>query len=162
MARNADNLEMQDISIRRLAVADEKLAQQTFLIMAQVFKEDSARLSSPYLKDLLSRSDFWAFAALVGKEVVGGITGFYLPLTRLERRELFIYDLAVRVDWQRKGIGRALFDSLRQAAAAEGIGEGFVLADDEDTHALDFYRALGASASPVTAFSFPITGDKVL
>ena len=154
-ARKADNREMQDISIRRLAVADEKLAQQTFLIMAQVFNEDSAPLGSPYLKGLLSRSDFWAFAALVGKEVVGGITGFNLPLTRLERRELFIYDLAVKVDWQRKGIGRALFDSLRQAAAAEGIGEGFVLADDEDTHALDFYRALGASASPVTAFSFP-------
>jgi aminoglycoside 3-N-acetyltransferase I len=146
---------MQDISIRRLAVADEKLAQQTFLIMAQMFNEDSAPLGSPYLKGLLSRGDFWAFAALVGKEVVGGITGFNLPLTRLERRELFIYDLAVKVDWQRKGIGRALFDSLRQAAAAEGIGEGFVLADDEDTHALDFYRALGASASPVTAFSFP-------
>lgn len=47
---------------------------------------------------------FWAFAALVGKEVVG-ITGFNLPLTRLERRELFIYDLAVKVDRQRKGIG---------------------------------------------------------
>lgn len=153
---------MQDISIKRLAVADEKLAQQMFLIVAQVFNEDSAALGTSYLKGLLSRSDFWAFAALVGKEVVGGITGFCLPLTRLERRELFIYDLAVKVDWQRKGIGRALFDSLRQAAAAEGIDEGFVLADDEDTHALDFYRTLGASSSPVTAFSFPITGDKVL
>ena len=98
------------------------MAQQTFLTMAQVFNEDSAPLGSPYLKDLLSRSDSWAFAALVGNEVVGGITGFALPLTRLERRELFIYDLAVKVDRQRKGIGRALFDSLRQAAAAEGIG----------------------------------------
>ena len=148
------SLAAQGISIKRLAVADEKLAQQTFLIMAQVFNEDSAPLGSLYLKGLLRRSDFGAFAALVGKEVVGGITGFYLPLTRLERRELFIYDLAVKVDWQRMGIGRALFDSLRKAAEAEGIGEGFVLADDEDTHALDFYRALFASASPVTAFSF--------
>ncbi len=146
---------MQDISIRRLAVTDEKLAQQTFLTMAQVFNEESAPLGAPYLKGLLSRSDLWAFAALAGKEVVGGITGFNLSLTRVERRELFIYDLAVKVDWQRKGIGRAMFDSLRQAAAAEGIGEGFVLADDEDTHALDFYRALGASSLPATAFSFP-------
>jgi aminoglycoside 3-N-acetyltransferase I len=146
---------MQDISIARLTPADEKLARQTFLVMAQVFNEDSAPLGSPYLKGLLRRGDFWASAALVGKEVVGGITGFCLPLTRLERRELFIYDIAVKVDWQRKGIGRALFVSLRQAAAAEGIEDGFVLADDGDTHALDFYRALGATASPVTAFSFP-------
>jgi aminoglycoside 3-N-acetyltransferase I len=29
-----------------------------------------------------------------------------------------------------------------------------VLADDEDQHALDFYRALGGAASPVTMFDF--------
>ena len=146
---------MQGVLIRRLTVMDAKLARQTFLTMAQVFNEDSAPLGPPYLKSLLSRSDFFAFVALAGEEVVGGITGFNLPLTRVERRELFLYDLAVKVEWQRKGIGRALFDSLRQAAAAEGIREGFVLSDDEDTHALDFYRALQASPSRVTAFSFP-------
>jgi aminoglycoside 3-N-acetyltransferase I len=30
----------------------------------------------------------------------------------------------------------------------------FVPADNGDTHALDFYRALGATASPVTMFVF--------
>lgn len=95
-----------------------------------------------------------AFAAVAEGHVVGGITAFLLPLTRLEQREMFVYDIAVRVEWQRKGIGRALVNTLRQAASAEGIAEGFVLADNEDTHALDFYRALGASATPVTSFSF--------
>jgi aminoglycoside 3-N-acetyltransferase I len=151
---NGDNPEMYDISVWRLGVTDEKLAQQTFLTMAEVFNEDSAPLGASYLKCLLSRNDFFAFAALAGEEVVGGITAVSLPLTRLERRELFIYDLAVKREWQRKGIGRALFESLRQAAADQGIGEGFVLADNEDTDALRFYRGVGASASPVTAFSF--------
>ena len=36
---------MQEISIRRLAGADEEVAQQTFLVIAQVFHEDSAPLS---------------------------------------------------------------------------------------------------------------------
>jgi aminoglycoside 3-N-acetyltransferase I len=147
---------MQGVSIRRLEVADKQLAQQTFLTIAQVFDEECAVLSSRYLEILLGRQDFLAFAALAGGQVVGGITAFILPLTRLEQRELFVYDIAVRVEWQRKGIGRALVKTLRQAAAAEGIAEGFVLADNEDTHALDFYRALGASASPVTAFSFAL------
>lgn len=119
---------MQDISIRRLAVADEKLALQTFLITAQVFNEDSSALSSPYLKGLLSRDDFLGVRCACRPGGCRRHHRLQSSVTRLERRELFIYDLAVKVDGQRKGIGRALFDSLRQAAAAEGIGEGFVLA----------------------------------
>jgi hypothetical protein len=37
------------------------------------------------------------------------------------------------------------------------IAELFVAADNEDTHALDFYRALGGTASPVTIFEFAST-----
>jgi aminoglycoside 3-N-acetyltransferase I len=147
---------LQGVSVRRLAATDKQLAQQTFLTMAQVFDEEYAVLSSPYLESLLGRQDFLAFAAEAGGEIIGGITAFLLPLTRLERREVFVYDIAVRVEWQRKGTGRALVNSPWQAAAAEGIAEGFVVADNEDTHALDFYRALGGSATPVTAFSFAL------
>lgn len=145
---------MQRVSVRRLVVSEANLARETFLIMAGAFGEAGAPLGAAYLESLLSRPDFWAFAALAGDGIVGGLTGFTLPLTRVERREVFIYDIAVKSEWQRKGVGRALYDALRQAAAAEGIEDGFVLADNEDTHALDFYRALGASESPVTAFSF--------
>jgi ribosomal protein S18 acetylase RimI-like enzyme len=80
-------------------------------------------------------------------------------LTRTESSEIFIYDIAVRVDKQRLGIGRRLIAALRDMAAAEGIHDLFVPADDEDTHALEFYRALGAAASPVTFFVFSRDGD---
>jgi len=136
---------MQGVSIRRLAVTDKQLAQQTFLTMAQFFDEEYAVLSSPYLENLLGRQDFLAFAAEGGGQIVGGITAFLLPLTRLERRELFVYDIAVRVEWQRKGIGRALVSALRQAAAAEGIAEGFVLADNE---ALMHWTSIGRWEGP--------------
>jgi aminoglycoside 3-N-acetyltransferase I len=43
---------------------------------------------------------------------------------------------------------------LREAAAAIGIRDVFVPADDDDVYALDFYRAVGGSASPVTIFTF--------
>jgi aminoglycoside 3-N-acetyltransferase I len=43
--------------------------------------------------------------------------------------------------------------TLRDEAAAAGIKEVFVLADNEDVHALDFYRALGGRASQVTLFT---------
>jgi aminoglycoside 3-N-acetyltransferase I len=47
-----------------------------------------------------------------------------------------------------------LLTSLLEAASAAGIGEAFVPADDEDAHALDFYRALGGVGAQVTIFTF--------
>jgi aminoglycoside 3-N-acetyltransferase I len=43
---------------------------------------------------------------------------------------------------------------LRNSAAESGVVNVFVAADNDDVHALDFYRALGGNASPVTLFTF--------
>lgn len=145
---------MTPIKTKRLSIDDRELARQTFLLMTEVFEEEGASLGDRYLDQLLSRRDFWAFAALLGSDVVGGITAHTLPMTRLETSEVFIYDIAVHVDHQRKGIGRELVSALRADAAAVGIHDIFVPADNDDTHALDFYRRLGAEPSPVTLFTF--------
>ena len=122
--------------------------------MADVFGEESRPLGHAYLDALLGREDFWAFAALVGDEIAGGVTAYELPLTRTPSSELFIYDVAVRPEYRRRGVGRSLIQALLDAARAAGVREAFVPADDEDEHALDFYRALGGVASPVTFYGF--------
>ena len=66
--------------------------------------------------------------------------------------------LAVRTDHQRRGVGRQLMADLLEKSAARGIENVFVTADNADVHALDFYRALGAAASPVTLFAFAPRG----
>ena len=91
---------------------------------------------------------------VVEYQLVGGVTAHAIPMTTSESSELFVYDIAVRADVQRQGIGRALMTALRAAATAEGIGDMFVPADNEDTHALDFYRGLGGVPTPVTFFTF--------
>ena len=88
-------------------------------------------------------------------DVVGGLTAHTLPLTSGEQSEVFIYDIAVAPAHQRKGIGRGLVEELRRLAASAGVGEVFVAADNDDAHALDFYRALGGTPAPVTIFTFP-------
>lgn len=123
-------------------------------MMADVFSEECEQLTDGYLDRLLSREDFWAIAAFVGDDIVGGITAHTLPMTRTESSEIFIYDIAVRGDRQRKGVGRHLVTALREAAGEMGIRDVFVPADNDDVHALDFYRALGGVPSPVTFFTF--------
>lgn len=145
---------MDQIQIRRLTVADIDLARQLFLLMAEVFTEECAPLSEDYLRRLLSRPGFWALAAFVGSDVVGGLTAHSLPMTRSESSEILIYDIAVRIDQRGKGIGRQLISTLRVAANAAGIEDVFVPVDNDDAEALDFYRALGGSPSPVTIFTF--------
>ena len=145
---------MGDIEIRRLRAGDEELAQRVFRVMAEVFDEGFEELTLPYVGRLLERSNFWAMAALEGGRAVGGITAHQLPMTHSEASELFIYDLAVAVDYQRKGIGRALVRALVEAARAEGMRVAFVPAEEEDTHALEFYRAIGGKESAVRFFVF--------
>lgn len=142
--------------ISRLTADDRELARALFILMAEVFEEESEPLSDRYLDQLLSRRDFWAIAAFVDDDIVGGLTAHTLPMTRTATSEVFIYDIAVREDQQRKGIGRHLMMALREAAAASGIQDVFVCADSDDLHALDFYQALGGVSSLVTAFTFSV------
>ena len=138
----------------RLTPGDIEMARRLFLLMAEVFEEPTEPLGDSYIEQLLNRPEFWAMAAVVEDQLVGGVTAHAIPMTTSESSELFVYDIAVRADVQRQGIGRALMTALRAAATAEGIGDMFVPADNEDTHALDFYRGLGGVPTPVTFFTF--------
>src|SRR5262245_8687648 len=139
---------------QRLTRGDEALARQLLVLMAEVFDEAAQPLGDAYLASLLARSGFWALAAIADRELVGGLTAHTLPMTRAECNEVFIYDIAVREDYQRLGIGRQLVAALRESAREQEVMDVFVSADNEDTHAIDFYRALGGTAAPVTFFSF--------
>lgn len=145
---------MVDIRIDRLTVTELSRARELFLTMASVFEVHADPLSDRYLARLLGRDDFWALAASIDGRTVGGLTAHTIPLTVAEASEVFIYDLAVVSEHQRQGIGRQLVTTLRSLAAAAGISVVFVPADNEDAHALDFYRAVGGTAAPVTIFTF--------
>jgi aminoglycoside 3-N-acetyltransferase I len=142
------------VRIQRLGVDHLDLARRTFALMTDVFGEASQPPSDAYLHALLARREFFALTALRDDNPVGGITAHALPMTRAETAELFIYDIAVRPDHQRQGVGRALVASLRAEASASGIRVAFVPADADDEHALNFYRALGGVEAAVRIFTF--------
>lgn len=142
------------MQIRRLAPTDRDRARALFEMMAEVFGEACRPLGDRYLDRLLRRASFWALAALHEGEVVGGLTAHALPMTTSEAFELFVYDLAVREEHQRQGIGRKLMAALRREAAEHGIRVLYVPVDDGDVHALEFYQAVGGEGTPVTFFLF--------
>ncbi|MEO0619827.1 MAG: GNAT family N-acetyltransferase [Pseudomonadota bacterium] len=140
--------------IKTLEATDIELSQSVFAVMASVFEEPRQSTSRKYVADLLSRSDLFVVAALVDGKPIAGLTAFKLPLTRSETAEMFVYDVAVLPAYQQHGIGRRLMQEVRSLAAAQAIATTWVPAEDEDVHALDFYRAIGGKPSPVTIFTF--------
>jgi aminoglycoside 3-N-acetyltransferase I len=143
-----------DYRVVRLGTGDRATAQAAFTMMAEVFEEERALLGDAYLDALLAREETWIFVAWCGEAIVGAITAHVLPMTREEIREVFIYDLAVRVDHQRRSIGRLLVSAVRALASEQGLGDVFVPADEADDHALAFYRAVGGDESKVRFFTF--------
>jgi aminoglycoside 3-N-acetyltransferase I len=144
-----------EASLRRLGAGDRELARELFRTMADVFEDGAKPLTDGYLDRLLAREEFWALAALVDNEVVGGLTAHVLPMTRSETLEVFLYDLAVKPEYQRRGIGRRLVQHLLDSAEQAGFETVFVPADNEDEGALEFYRAMGGEAAAVTIFTWP-------
>lgn len=142
------------MNVRRLTSGDRDRARRLFTVIASVFEGEHSELGDEYIDGLLRREDFWAVAAFADDAIVGGLTAHTLPMTRAATSEIFIYDVAVQPEYQRKGIGRTLIAELRAQAAQAGIDDIFVPADNEDVHALDFYRAVGGVESPVTFFTF--------
>jgi aminoglycoside 3-N-acetyltransferase I len=155
------------VDIRRLGPGDEAVALEMFEMMTAVFGEgDDERGGGEPLREedvaaLLSRKEFWAISATAGSVVVGGLTAHALPMTRSRSTELFIYDLAVSSERQRRGIGRALVAELLSLARSAGTDTVFVPAENEDTHALAFYSAVGGVPSPVTFFTLSSRADQL-
>ncbi len=141
--------------MKRLGVDDVALAIRVFALMTEVFENPGEALTEMYVSELLRRPEFWVLAAVDDDEIVGGLTAHELPMTRDESTELFVYDLAVTPVRQRGGLGRRLVNTLTMLAAESGIEVTFVLADNEDEHALALYRALGGQPSDVTMFDLP-------
>lgn len=136
--------------IQRLTRGEPDAARALFALLSEVLGEGEPVLHDAYIAHLLQQGSFWAIAAIDEGRVIGGLTAHLLPMTKAEHFEMFVYDVAVREDRQRQGIGQTLVSWAVREAFAFGARSVFVLADNLDVDAIRFYQKLDGVCSPVT------------
>jgi aminoglycoside 3-N-acetyltransferase I len=147
-------------NVHQLASGDVALMEAMLTTFGEAFGDvetySRSRPSPAYLERLLGSDYFIALAAVKSGEVVGGIAAYELQKFEQERREIYIYDLAVAAAHRRQGIGTALILELKRIAAARGAYAIFVQADLGDGPAIALYTKLG-KREEVLHFDIAIT-----
>jgi aminoglycoside 3-N-acetyltransferase I len=135
------------VTLRRLTSADVPLLRQLNAVFGDAFAEPETYAGAPpsnaYLEKLLAKEHVVALVALAGEEVVGGLVAYELDKFEQARREVYIYDLAVRAEHRRQGIATALIARLGEIAARRGAYVIYVQADYGDDPAIALYEKLG-------------------
>jgi aminoglycoside 3-N-acetyltransferase I len=130
-----------------LGAGDLALFKELLRVFGDAFGEpDTYQGAVPddeYLRALLGSPHFIAVVAVVGDEVVGGLAAYELQKFERDRREIYIYDLAVAEAHRRKRVATNLILELKRAAQARGAYVVFVQADRDDVPAIRLYESLG-------------------
>jgi len=135
------------VTPRRLGPADVPVLRTLNALFGTAFADAETYGAEPpsdaYLEGLLAKEHVIALVALAGEEVLGGLVAYELDKFERARREVYIYDLAVRAEHRRQGVATALIGHLREIAARRGAWVVYVQADHGDDPAIALYEKLG-------------------
>lgn len=147
-------------SYKQLATSDVHLLKELLKVFGEAFGDVStyqdAVPDDAYLTSLLGKDHFIVMIAQSATgEVVGGLAAYVLEKFEQERKEIYIYDLAVDTDHRRKGIATALINKLKDIARSTGAYVIFVQADPGDDTATKLYESFGIKEN-VFHFDIPV------
>ena len=136
-----------ETSIEIIAPDDLPLMRRLIEMFGTAFDEPHEYHDKPpsdeYLSGILAKPGFIAVAALDGDNVVGGLTAYTFDKYEQDRREIYLYDLAVLESHRRRGIATAAIEALRAEAAKRDIYVIIVQTEDWNEPASAVYRRLG-------------------
>ena len=146
-----------DYAYRQLTCTDVPFLKDLLRVFGEAFDEvDTYQQSVPtddYLTQLLSKQHFIAVVAMKSEEVVGGLAAYELDKCEQDRREIYIYDLAVAQGHRRRGVATGMIGELKRIASKRNVYVIFVQADLWDGPAIALYESLGTKE---TAHHFDI------
>ena len=140
-----------------LTSADVSLLKDLLRVFGEAFNDvatyQHAVPRDDYLAQLLGKPHFIAVVALSDRQVVGGLAAYLLDKFEQDRREIYIYDLAVLEAHRCRGVATGMISELKRIAAELDAYVIFVQADLEDYPAIALYESLGTKE---TAHHFDI------
>ena len=150
---------MASFRISRLSTLDVGALRALNAVFGEAFGERENYTQAPpadvYLAGLLAKEHIVVLVAAIDEQVVGGVVAYELDKLERQRRELYIYDLAVSSPYRRHGIATALIEELRQIAVRRGAWVLFVQADYGDDPAVALYEKIGVRED-VMHFDIPV------
>jgi aminoglycoside 3-N-acetyltransferase I len=150
---------MMEYTYKILADTDVPLFKSLLTVFGEAFGEpdtyQGAAPSEEYLRTLVGREHFIALVALDGNTIVGGLVAYEFQKFEQERKELYIYDLAVSAQHRRRDVATNLIRELQRVARKRGAYVIFVQADQGDTPAIRLYESLG-KREDVHHFDIPV------
>lgn len=132
-----------DYSVRLLTAADLPVLSN---VAPGVFDDPINAVST---KAFLEDANHFLVVAM--DEGQGGLVIGFASATRLlhpdkEGFELFINEVGVAPDYQRKGVASAVMKTLFAEAKKKGCVLGWLAVDENNEKALSFYKAIGCKA----------------
>lgn len=150
-----------NIQIQKLTHTDIDKFIDLIRVFEEVFEMTNFTIpAETYLMQLLAKEDFFVFVAVLDNNVVGGLTAYTLQQYYSVSPIVFIYDIAIKTEVQRQGIGKRLISKVTNYFRDHGYEEMFVLADEIDEHAIEFYRSTGATEGRVVNFNYILNDTK--
>ena len=123
-------------------------------IFIDIFKEDAPALDEVQMKQVRDNRNFVAIGATVGFELAGGMTAHIVPNYYKGGLDLFIYDVAIKVEHQGKGVGIELLNFAKNFCVDHKIKEMHVAVKEGDQNALSYYGKTGAQEMGARFFTY--------
>lgn len=143
------------VEVKKLLPSDTEKLKELLLLFRDVFEQPAFSMpADAHLQKMLTNPQHLVFTAWLQGTLAGGATAYVLPEFETEHSLVYIYDLAVKTDLQRRGIGRQLIAGVEAYCRIQGFVELFVQADAADDYAVDFYRKTGGEEMKVVQFSY--------
>ena len=131
----------------QLERADVPRLQQLLAVFGEAFDDratyQGAVPGEGYLASFLADERCITVVAMDDDELLGGLVAYELLKFEQERKEFYIYDLAVREAHRRRGLATGLIVTLKAIARARGAYVIYVQADRGDDAAIALYQSLG-------------------
>ena len=147
--------------IQRLGPADVARLRELNRLFGEAFDDPETYGAEPpsqaWLEGLLAKEHVVVLVALAEGALAGGLVAYEMDKFERERREVYIYDLAVALPYRRQGAATALIRRLTEIAADRAAWVVYVQADYVDPPAIALYESLGVREE-VLHFDIPVAG----